>query len=191
MTGIPKKPIIPIPKKPAGKCYVCGSNDWWYRPPRETAGPGAWLCNRCHPNPNPGPARKEAVKAPEVPGNARKVVQSSNPMSYSAEVLALRGRVILGNKKLNVAWDKICQVDSESQEWKDLVEQWHQANERLSVLCTQLQGIGYEDCLYLDDNGLKTLSCLQQGGPGCRVCPSKIHYWEQEFDELDRGERGK
>ena len=183
-----------MPKKPTGKCYVCGSNDWWYRPPRETTGPGAWLCNKCYPNPNPGPARKKAEKSQEITENAHNVAISSRQTEknvYSAEVLALRKRVIVGNVKLNNAWGKICQVDSESQEWKDLLEQWHQANERLSGLCTQLQGMGYEDCLYLDDNGEKTLSCLQQGGHGCRVCPSKIHYWKREFDDLGRGKGGK
>lgn len=103
---------------------------------------------------------------------------------YSPEVLTLRDRVILGNKKLNDAWKQICKIDNESQEWRDLLEQWHQANKKLSSLCTKLQVGGYEDCLYLDKKGRKTVKCLEQGGIGCRVCPSRIPYWEQELMAL-------
>ncbi|GAI98556.1 unnamed protein product [marine sediment metagenome] len=53
---------------------------------------------------------------------------------YSPEVLTLRDRVILGNKKLNDAWKQICKIDNESQEWRDLLEQWHQANKKLSSI---------------------------------------------------------
>lgn len=42
--------FIEIPKE--GTCPVCGSSDWWYRPASDLGGPGGWLCNRCHPNPN-------------------------------------------------------------------------------------------------------------------------------------------
>ena len=107
---------------------------------------------------------------------------------YSQEVLTLRDRVIRGNKKLNDAWEQICQMDSESQEWRDLLEQWHQANEKLSLLCTELQARGCEDCLYRDDQGRKAVKCLEQSGIGCRVCPSKIPYWEKELMELPSGD---
>lgn len=149
-------------RKPTKPCHICGTNDWWQR------SDGAWLCNQCHPNPNPG-------SSPENPAGEK----------YSPEVLALRDRVILGNKKLNDAWKQICLIDGESQEWKDLFEQWHQANEKLSVLCSNLRGLGYEDCLYLDEEGKKTRKCLSQGDDiGCRVCPSTRKYWEEEFEEL-------
>jgi len=149
-------------KKPTKPCYACGLNDWWQRPD------GGWNCGRCHPNPNLG-------SAPTLQPNEGK---------YSSEVLALRDRVILGNEKLNDAWWQICQIDHESQEWKDLVEQWHQANEKLSLLCIELKARGYTDCLYIE-NGKKIKKCLSPGDDiGCRVCPSRIPYWEQEFATL-------
>lgn len=101
---------------------------------------------------------------------------------YSPEVIALRDRVRLGNQKLNGAWARICRIDHESQRWKDEMERWHQANERLSSLCTELKARGYEDCLYLNNDGKKVKSCLAD--LGCRVCPSKIYYWEKELMEL-------
>lgn len=101
---------------------------------------------------------------------------------YSQEVLALRSRVLLGNKKLIDAWGQICQIDSESQEWKDLLEQWHQANEKLSILCFNLKGMGYNDCLYLSGDGKKAIKCGAMGAIGCRVCPSDREYWTEEMD---------
>ncbi len=149
-------------KRPTEPCYVCGSNTWWLTPD------GRYLCGKCHPNPDP-------VSESAPPATEEK---------YSSEVLALRDRVILGNKKLNNAWKQLCQIDHESQEWKDLFEEWHQANEKLSALCTQLKLMGYLDCLYLDSNGRKTVKCLEQDGIGCRVCPSRIQYWGKELMEL-------
>lgn len=120
-------------------------------------------------------SKKEEIK-PEKP----KVI----PKQYSEEVIALRDRVILGNKKLNDAWDIIKEMDHESQQWNDEFDRWHQANEKLSVLCTQLKLMGYTDCLYIDESGKKVKKCLEQNSIGCRVCPSIRHYWEEEFSEL-------
>ncbi|GAI76263.1 unnamed protein product [marine sediment metagenome] len=123
----------------------------------------------------------------DQPGESHLVPVSSGKKAYSPEVLALRDRVILGNKKLNDAWEQIRQIDPESQEWKDLFEQWHQANEKLSLLCTELKLRGYEDCLYLDDQGKKTKKCLPPGDDiGCRVCPSSRKYAEEELMALPR-----
>ena len=150
-----------IMKKPTKPCYVCGSNAWWQRPD------GGWSCGQCRPNPNP----EEGKATPEI-------------KAYSSETLALRDRVILGNKKLNDAWEQIKTMVRDTKEWSEQVEHWHQANEKLSLLCTELKARGYEDCLYRDDQGKKTLKCLEQGVIGCRVCPSKIPYWEQELMDL-------
>lgn len=93
----------------------------------------------------------------------------------------LKQRVKAGDQKLNDAWKAICQIDHNSQRWSDELEKWHQANEKLSMLCMQLEALGFEDCLYIDD-GIKTQSCLKD--LSCRVCPSKIRYWETELMEL-------
>lgn len=131
------------------------------------------------------------------------------PKQHSQEVLALRDRIIIGNKKLNDAWEIIKRIDHKSQRWKDEFEKWHLANEKLSTLCSQLKGAGYVDCLYIKyyeglteeeegivmkeiaegrvtevRGGVKTKKCLEQGSIGCRVCPSQLPYWEQEFSEL-------
>lgn len=39
-----------IKPKPTRPCFVCGSYDWWLR--KVGFGAEAWLCGRCHPNPN-------------------------------------------------------------------------------------------------------------------------------------------
>lgn len=123
-----------------------------------------------------------------VKGKKEKEVKPSKPKvvsrEYSEEVIALRERVILGNQKLFDAWNNIKKLDHESQQWKDEFERWHQACERLSLLCTELKVKGYEDCLYLE-NGKRTRSCLSNpDGFWCQVCPSTPRYWDKEFDDL-------
>ena len=140
-------------KKPSGKCYACGSNDWWQGPG------GSWYCNHCHPN-------------PEV------LVEKK----YTPEVLALRGRVRLGNDKLYQAWLQIREVAGDKEEWVRQMDRLGEATEKLGRLCHQLKLEGYTDCLYLED-GQKTRTCLnnEEGGFWCQVCSSDIRYWEQEL----------
>lgn len=95
---------------------------------------------------------------------------------------ALKARVKEGNQKLNDAWEKLVQMNHSSQKWAEEVERWHQANEKLSALCTELKYKGFNDCLYIE-NGKKTRPCLTEG-LGCRVCPSSYPYWEKELMEL-------
>lgn len=103
---------------------------------------------------------------------------------YSLEVLELRDRVIKGNQKLFDAWQKICKIDHESQEWKDEVERWHQATGKLSILCSNLQGMGYCDCLYLEGDK-RSKNCLQNpNGFFCLVCPSEYPYWQEDAGKL-------
>ncbi|MBA7654459.1 hypothetical protein ES703_62339 [subsurface metagenome] len=147
-------------EKPTKPCYACGGTDWWQR------ADGGWCCSRCCPNPGSAPTLQ------------------SNEGKYSSEVLTLRDRVILGNKKLNDAWEQIKGMVHDTEEWNYQMERWHQGNEKLSLLCSELQARGYETCLYLDDQGKKVKSCLEQGGIGCRVCPSRFPYWDKEFREL-------
>ena len=156
-------------EKPNKPC-LCGANDWRERPS------GGFFCGKCHP----APASPVALMA--EPALVASPLPKETP-KYSAEVLTLRNRVIAGNEKLNTAWDQLCLMDHESQQWKDELERWHQANERLSILCTQLKSMGYDDCLYLDKDGKKAKSCLDEG-IGCRVCPSRIPYWEKELMSL-------
>ena len=105
-------------------------------------------------------------------------------MEYSDEVVALRERVKAGNEKLNTAFNQLRQIVDRQAEWAEQFERWHQANEKLSLFCTQLEELGCTDCLYME-NGKKVRKCLAPGDSiGCRVCPSKIHYWEKEFMEL-------
>jgi hypothetical protein len=103
---------------------------------------------------------------------------SGGKMNYSPEIITLRDRIIRGNEKLAAAWDKI--KNMEGQQWNEEMERWHQASSKLSTLCTQLKLLGYEDCLYLDNDGKKTKKCLE-GTLGCLVCPSKFPYWEKEL----------
>lgn len=107
-------------------------------------------------------------------------------MTKQEELEALKNRIRLGNKKLNEAWEQICKMDHNSEQWKDEFQKWHEANEKLSGFCTKLKVMGFNDCLYLNDKGEKMMSCLGQGGMGCRVCPSATPYWEAEFSTLGR-----
>jgi len=106
---------------------------------------------------------------------------------------ALKERVKLGNEKLNKAWEEILKMDHDSQRWKDEFQLWHEANEKLSILCMNLKGMGWNDCLYKDEaTGKRTMSCLSQPYViGCRVCSSDIPYWEKEFLGLGYGHEGE
>ncbi len=68
---------------------------------------------------------------------------------YSPELLALRDRVKLGNNKLFKAWLQIREIAHDSEEWARQMELWHQAAEKLSLLCSELKLKGYTDCLYI------------------------------------------
>ena len=94
----------------------------------------------------------------------------------------LKSRVREGNEKLNLAWQRLVKMDHSTPRWEEEVERWHQANERLSSLCSELKYAGFHDCLYIVD-GKKTRGCLTEG-LGCRVCPSSKNYWESELMDL-------
>ena len=108
-------------------------------------------------------------------------------LEKTKEIETLKNRVKEGNRKLNLAWEAICKLAHQQARWAEEVEKWHEANERLSALCTELKYKGFTDCLYIE-NGKKTRGCLTEG-LGCRVCPSQINYWEQELMELPAPKR--
>ncbi|MBA7653787.1 hypothetical protein ES703_61648 [subsurface metagenome] len=119
---------------------------------------GGWNCGQCHPNPN--------------------------TVVYAPEVLALRDRIRLGNDKLFAAWLQIRDIeDKEEREYQ--FQQWDEAKEKLNLLRLELRIRGYRDCLYLDENGKKTKSCLKEPGEWfCNTCPSDREYWVEELMEL-------
>jgi hypothetical protein len=41
-----------VPPKPEQPCYACGLKEWWWRESSHLGGPGDWVCQKCHPNPN-------------------------------------------------------------------------------------------------------------------------------------------
>ena len=105
-------------------------------------------------------------------------------MNYSLEVITLKDRVVRGNEKLNLAWQQLRNIANRTEEWTEQLERWHQANEKLSLLCTELKLRGYSDCLYME-NGKKTRKCLEPGDDiGCRVCPSSREWWAEELMSL-------
>jgi len=107
------------------------------------------------------------------------------PKKYSEEVIALRDRVIKGNQKLYDAWLQIKEMDHKSEEWSAQMDRWNEAQERLHILCLELKYKGYEDCLYLTEEGKRLKSCLHNpDGFWCQVCPSIKRYWEEEFTKL-------
>lgn len=179
--------------RPEKSCLSCGSNNWWYREPSQW-GKGEWLCGRCHPNPNKEVMMQENIELidgkfvvkgrEEIKAQEQKVVK---PKQYSEEVVALKERVIQGNQKLFNAWLKIKEIAHGSEEWSKQMGRWHDAGSKLHLLCIELQSKGYNDCLYLNDDGKKTKACLgESNGWWCQVCPSSFCYWENELMDLRR-----
>lgn len=104
---------------------------------------------------------------------------------YSSEVVSLRDRIVKGNDKLFKAWLQIKELANDRDEWDRQMDLWNEAQRKLSLLCSELKLRGYEDCLYIDNNGNKTKSCLNEpGGWWCQVCPSTRCYWEEELMSL-------
>lgn len=104
----------------------------------------------------------------------------------------LKERCRSGNAVLNKAWADIVEMNHESEAWKKACDEWHLQNVKLSGYCTQLEGMGFSDCLYIVD-GKKFNRCLEARPDvpgdmyGCRVCPSQKHYWEDEWLDLPSG----
>lgn len=101
---------------------------------------------------------------------------------YSPEVIALRDRVVNGNEKLIKAWSEILKIVDKEQ-CNEEIERWHQASLKLSGFCTQLESLGYRDCLYINETGKKIVKC-GFADIGCRVCPSVREYWAEELFAL-------
>lgn len=97
------------------------------------------------------------------------------------EIKQLLARIRLGNDKLIAAWEQVKLMDGEQRKLE--LERWHQANEKLSMLEHKLRLLGFDDCMYLDEHGVKTRKCLENA-IGCRVCPSITPYWEKELMSL-------
>jgi len=107
------------------------------------------------------------------------------PKQYSPEVLVLRDRVKRGNDVLFKAWLQIRELAHDSEEWSRQMELWHQAGKKLSLLCTELKLRDYCDCLYRNEKGERTRSCLDNPDQfWCQVCPSNISYWDKELMSL-------
>ena len=202
-----------IPPKPAPPCRICGSNDWWYRESsRWGSGEwlcGRCIGN---PNKEEVVIYKDNItiiksimEVEKMPQQNMKLVDGKfvmeevvsekkveketierkplEPKQYSEEALALRDRAIKGNQKLFDAWQRICGMDHESQEWRDAFEEWHQASRRLLDLSDNLKSKGYEDCLYIniDNNKKRSKKCIGNAdGFFCLACPSNKSYWETD-----------
>lgn len=127
-----------------------------------------------------------------VKGKQKEEVMPSKPKvapkQYSEEVLELKERVIRGNQKLFEAWCKIKGIVHNTKEWSAQMERWIQAKEKLWLLVKQLnEQFGFNDCLYLDENGKKIKGCLHNpDGFFCQVCPCDLNnpYWEKELMSL-------
>jgi len=109
---------------------------------------------------------------------------------YSRGAIAdLLARVRLGNDKLMAAWE-IVRAMPAGPDHDAKLKQWFEAGDKLALYCDQLKLFGYADCLYIeevDGKKVKKKSCLfEEDSLGCRVCPSRISYWEKEFSNLGR-----
>ena len=55
------------------------------------------------------------------------------------------------------------------------------ANLLLDPMCMKLMyRFNFRDCLYLDENGHKTRTCVRQDGFCCFVCPSETPHWRRK-----------
>jgi maltooligosyltrehalose synthase len=104
-----------------------------------------------------------------------------------SDILALRERIRVGNDKLTKAWLQILDIkDKVVQNRED--DRWYKARRKLEYLCLELQAKGYEDCLYLDENGRKERQCPTDPTKfWCWVCSSKKPYWRDEDKEVVDG----
>jgi len=195
-----KTPLIK--SRPTKPCHICKSDKWWYRKPRiilrSVFSSGEWLCGLCHPNPNKGEDMEDEIELvgnkfvvkdkEEAKDNRAKIkIDRTKPVKkeYSEELLGLRDRVIRGNLKLFNAWERIKGMDHSKDEWKAQMDRWHDATERLSLLCTELKFKGYLTCLYFNEEGKRTKNCLQNpNGFWCQVCPSTYPFWEEDVLKL-------
>ena len=177
--------------EPTWKCYVCGGIDYWQRPD------GIWVCNKCHPNPNPEERKSDepeivavVLAVSDQPGESH--VEPGAPTGVapsekisSLEVIALIDRVRKGNDKLFAAWLQIREIQ-EKEERKRQFLRWDEAKERLHALCKELVARGFKDCLYIE-NGKKTKTCLSELGEWfCNTCPAVLgggrEYWVEEME---------
>ena len=108
-------------------------------------------------------------------------------VEYSSEVLALKDRVKKGNNVLWFAWRQIRDI-KDPEEKEALFKEWDKKVNFLNALCLELQVKGYNDCLYIDENGKKKVKCLYNPDSPqwfCNACPAaERKYCEKEFFEL-------
>jgi len=102
---------------------------------------------------------------------------------YTKEMMPqLIERIKRGNEKLNAAWAQMKSQANTPEDWEVFMQDWHKQNLRLKQYCDQLQWMGYNECLYMEGK-TKTRACCTDNPAdlGCRVCPSSVHYWENEI----------
>lgn len=99
------------------------------------------------------------------------------------QIIELVNRCLLGNQKLNNAWKQMRESNYESLKVKEQMDIWAEKTQLLHRLALNLQGLGFNKCLYMDESGKKTQKCLDPNFT-CWACPSDFPYWERElFDE--------
>lgn len=100
------------------------------------------------------------------------------------ELVTLKERVKTGNEKLWRAWRELRDIGRRTKPPEAIWGRWEDAQKKLDALCTELKLKGFNDCLYINPEGVKTLKCLcnpEQHQWWCIVCPSDKKYWEDEL----------
>lgn len=97
----------------------------------------------------------------------------------------IKQRVITGNAKTVEYWNIITEKGGD--DYKNNVDKYEKACQKLHGLCQLLKLKGFNDCLYMDGDR-KTKKCFnRQDGSWCTVCPAKDEIIEKARNEDNAG----
>ena len=92
----------------------------------------------------------------------------------SSQATTLADRVRNGNAWCSGAWAFACEAADDKDEWVRRMDNFEKGTRKLDRLCIELQGEGFEECLYDEPKcrGVKEIVCW--------TCPSKTAHWLEE-----------
>ncbi len=172
--------------KPNGKCYTCGNVDWWYNGRN-------WNCARCHPSPNPISSENTLIVVDATKTKAGETAKIQTVPLPAQDVETLRARVAAGVEKLVSGWMALKELPDP--DYAIELDRLFKSVNKLRILCTELEALGYRECLWAKEPYPKL---WRYGGRGCDawpdnlfcwVCPMTIaDYWNKNIDNTNKHE---
>jgi hypothetical protein len=102
-------------------------------------------------------------------------------------------RAQLGNQKLNAAYNLLLNTDPVNRidpTWQAEMDKWCAATKKLNLVVEELRADGYEQCLYIDEKGVRTRRCFITGEAYCLACPAPSDYvWDELVSSAARHNR--